>query len=178
MNNEDSGFIIPEAKPFRFRLDYEIDILRVNFPYVVNENEKNKNVFLRVNLLNNIPIKIRIQIGFLPPEEHILYYSKISVWTNFRIIESYFAYYPYDSFFSAKCDMIFCTLKCVISLEKNYIFYNQGKIDYIAEFLVVVLLAFPEAIFLIIFVILFSNSLFFISISCFNFLNPPLKSSK
>ena len=26
---------------------------------------------------------------------HIIYYSKISVWTNFRIIESYFAFYPY-----------------------------------------------------------------------------------
>ena len=71
---------------------------------------------------------------------HIVYYSKISVWTNFRIIESYFAYYPYDSFFSAKCDMIFCTLKCVICLEKNYIFYSHDKIDYIAEFLVVFLL--------------------------------------
>ena len=71
---------------------------------------------------------------------HILYYSKISVWTNFRIIESYFAYYPYDSFFSAKCDMIFCALKCIISLEKNYVFYNNYKIDYIAEFLVVVLI--------------------------------------
>ena len=83
MNNEDSGFIIPEAKPFRFRLDYEIDILRVNFPYVVNENEKNKNVFLRVNLLNNIPIKVKIQVGFLPPKEHILYYSK-----NIQIISN------------------------------------------------------------------------------------------
>ena len=83
MNNEDSGFIIPEAKPFRFRLDSEIDILRVNFPYVVDDNEKNKNVFLRVNLLNNIPIKVEIQIGFLPPKEHILYYSK-----NIQIISN------------------------------------------------------------------------------------------
>ena len=71
---------------------------------------------------------------------HILYYSKISVWTNFRIIESYFAYYPYDSFFSAKCDMIFCTMKCLIALEKNYVFYNGNKVDYVAEFFVVVLL--------------------------------------
>ena len=71
---------------------------------------------------------------------HIIYYSKISVWTNFRIIESYFAFYPYDSFFSAKCDMIFCTLKCVIALEKNYIFYNNNKIDYIAAFLATFLL--------------------------------------
>ena len=71
---------------------------------------------------------------------HILYYSKISVWTNFRIIESYFAYYPYDSFFSAKCDMIFCTMKCLIALEKNYVYYNGYKIDYVAEFFVVILL--------------------------------------
>ena len=83
MNNEDSGFIIPEAKPFRFRLDYEINKLRINFPYAVNDNEKNKNVYLRVNLLNNIPIKIKIQIGFLPPNEHILYYSK-----NIQIISN------------------------------------------------------------------------------------------
>ena len=71
---------------------------------------------------------------------HIQYYSKISVWTNFRIIESYFAYYPYDSFFSAKCDMIFCTMKCLIALEKNYVYYNGYKIDYVAEFFVVILL--------------------------------------
>ena len=71
---------------------------------------------------------------------HMLYYSKISVWTNFRIIESYFAYYPYDSFFSAKCDMIFCTMKCLIVLEKNYVLYNGNKVDYVAEFFVVILL--------------------------------------
>ncbi len=71
---------------------------------------------------------------------HILYYSKISVWTNFRIIESYFAYYPYDSFFSAKCDMVFCTMKCLIALEKNYVYYNNYQIDYVAEFFVVILL--------------------------------------
>ena len=71
---------------------------------------------------------------------HILYYSKISVWTNFRIIESYFAYYPYDSFFSAKCDMIFCTMKAIIALEKNYEYYNGNRVDFIAEFFVVFLL--------------------------------------
>ena len=88
MNNEDSSFIIPEAKPFRFKLNFETDILRVNFPYAVNENEKDKNVFLRVNLLNNIPIKIQIQIGFLPPEEHILYYSKnINIITNKNVLK-------------------------------------------------------------------------------------------
>ena len=83
MNNEDSSFIIPEAKPFRFKLNWETNILRVNFPYAVNENEEDKNVFLRVNLLNNIPIIIKIQIGFLPPQEYILYYSKnINIITN------------------------------------------------------------------------------------------------
>ena len=76
MNNDDSSFIIPEAKPFRFKLDYDTKILRVNFPYAVNDGDKYKNAFLRVNLLNNIPIKIKIKIGFLPEEEHILYYSK------------------------------------------------------------------------------------------------------
>ena len=71
---------------------------------------------------------------------HISYYSKISVWTNFRVIESYFAFYPYDSFFSAKCDMVFCLMKCIIALEKNYLFYNNNKVDYVAEFLIVILL--------------------------------------
>ena len=83
INNEDSSFIIPEAKPFRFKLNWETKVLRVNFPYAVNDDEKNRNVFLRVNLLNNIPIKIKIKIGFLPEEEHILYYSKnINIITN------------------------------------------------------------------------------------------------
>ena len=71
---------------------------------------------------------------------HISYYSKISVWTNFRVIESYFAFYPYDSFFSAKCDMVFCLMKCIIALEKNYVFYNGNKVDYVAEFLIAILL--------------------------------------
>ena len=76
MNNEDSSFIIPEAKPFRFRLDWETEILRFNFPYAGNDDDTNKNVFLRVNLLNNIPIKLKTQIGFSPETEYILYYSK------------------------------------------------------------------------------------------------------
>ena len=102
---------------------------------------------------------------------HILYYSKISVWTNFRIIESYFAYYPYDSFFSAKCDMIFCTLKCVISLEKKYIFYNQGKIDYIAEFLVVVLLSsFIGYSFYLVYLFFFSYQILYFFMTGFNML--------
>ena len=87
-------------------------------------------------------IRLFIALGFFGTLLilHILYYSKISVWTNFRIIESYFAYYPYDSFFSAKCDMVFCTMKCLIALEKNYVYYNNYEIDYVAEFLVVILL--------------------------------------
>ena len=87
-------------------------------------------------------IRLFIALGFFVTLLilHILYYSKISVLTNFRIIESYFAYYPYDSFFSAKCDMVFCTMKCLIALEKNYVYYNNYEIDYVAEFLVVILL--------------------------------------
>ena len=102
---------------------------------------------------------------------HILYYSKISVWTNFRIIESYFAYYPYDSFFSAKCDMIFCTLKCIISLEKNYVFYNKGKVDYIAEFLVVFLLiSFIGYAFYLIYLFFFSYQILYFFMTGFNML--------
>ena len=102
---------------------------------------------------------------------HIVYYSKISVWTNFRIIESYFAYYPYDSFFSAKCDMIFCTLKCVISLEKNYVFYNHDKIDYIAEFLVVFLLiSFIGYSFYLVYLFFFSYQILYFFMTGFNML--------
>ena len=102
---------------------------------------------------------------------HILYYSKISVWTNFRIIESYFAYYPYDSFFSAKCDMIFCTLKCIISLEKNYVFYNKGKVDYIAEFLVAFLLiSFIGYVFYLIYLFFFSYQILYFFMTGFNML--------
>ena len=102
---------------------------------------------------------------------HILYYSKISVWTNFRIIESYFAYYPYDSFFSAKCDMIFCTLKCFIALEKNYVFYNNEKIDYIAEFLVAFLLiTFIGYAFFLIYLFFFSYQILYFFMTGFNML--------
>ena len=102
---------------------------------------------------------------------HILYYSKISVWTNFRIIESYFAYYPYDSFFSAKCDMIFCTLKCIIALEKNYVFYNNEKVDYIAEFLVAFLLiTFIGYAFFLIYLFFFSYQILYFFMTGFNML--------
>ena len=102
---------------------------------------------------------------------HIIYYSKISVWTNFRIIESYFAYYPYDSFFSAKCDMIFCTLKCVITLEKNYVFYNHDKVDYIAEFLAVLLLiSFFGYVSFIIYLFFFSYQILYFFMTGFNML--------
>ena len=72
---------------------------------------------------------------------HLIYYSKISVWSNFRVVESFFTHYPYDSFFSAKCDMIFCTLKCLITLNKNFLFYNNLKVNYISEFLAVLSLS-------------------------------------
>ena len=102
---------------------------------------------------------------------HILYYSKISVWTNFRIIESYFAYYPYDSFFSAKCDMIFCTLKCIIAIEKNYIFYHNGKIDFIAEFLAAFsLITFFGYAFFIIYLFFFSYQILYFFMTGFNML--------
>ena len=102
---------------------------------------------------------------------HIIYYSKISVWTNFRIIESYFAFYPYDSFFSAKCDMIFCTLKCVIALEKNYIFYNNNKIDYIAAFLATFLLiSFLGYVCYLIYLFFFSYQILYFFMTGFNML--------
>ena len=102
---------------------------------------------------------------------HIIYYSKISVWTNFRIIESYFAYYPYDSFFSAKCDMIFCALKCVITLEKNYVFYNHDKVDYIAEFLAVLLLiSFFGYVSFIVYLFFFSYQILYFFMTGFNML--------
>ena len=45
MKNEDSGFIIPEAKPFGFRLNYEIDYTKSKFPFAVNDNEKKEMFF-------------------------------------------------------------------------------------------------------------------------------------
>ena len=100
---------------------------------------------------------------------HISYYSKISVWTNFRIIESYFAHYPYDSFFSAKCDMIFCTMKCIIALEKNYVFYNNNKVDFVAEFFIVFLLiAFLGYACFLIYLFFFSYQILYFFMTGFN----------
>ena len=102
---------------------------------------------------------------------HIIYYSRISVWSNFRIIESYFTHYPYDSFFSAKCDMIFCTLKCLITLNKNYLFYNHNKIDYVSEFLaILVIIAFFGYIFFILYLFFFSYQILYFFMTGFNML--------
>ena len=102
---------------------------------------------------------------------HLLYYSKISVWSNFRVIESYFTYYPYDSFFSAKCDMIFCTLKCLIALNKNYLYYNNLKVNYISEFLTAITLAiFIGYIFFIVYLFFFSYQILYFFMTGFNML--------
>ena len=102
---------------------------------------------------------------------HILYYSKISVWSNFRVIESYFTYYPYDSFFSAKCDMIFCTLKCLIALNKNYLYYNNLKVNYISEFLTsITLCIFIGYICFIVYLFFFSYQILYFFMTGFNML--------
>ena len=102
---------------------------------------------------------------------HLLYYSKISVWSNFRVIESFFTYYPYDSFFSAKCDMIFCTLKCLITLNKNYLFYNNNKVNYICEFISVMLLfTFIGYVFFIVYLFFFSYQILYFFMTGFNML--------
>ena len=102
---------------------------------------------------------------------HIIYYSKISVWSNFRVVESFFTHYPYDSFFSAKCDMIFCTLKCLIALNKNYLFYNNLKVNYISEFLTVLtLVIFIGYILFIIYLFFFSYQILYFFMTGFNML--------
>ena len=102
---------------------------------------------------------------------HILYYSRISVWSNFRIIESYFTHYPYDSFFSAKCDMIFCTLKALITLNKNYLFFSHNKIDYTSEFLtILILLSFFGYVFYILYLFFFSYQILYFFMTGFNML--------
>ena len=102
---------------------------------------------------------------------HLIYYARISVWSNFRIIESYFTHYPYDSFFSAKCDMIFCVLKFLIALNKNYIFYNQNIINYTSEFIsTLVLLAFFGYLFYILYLFFFSYEILYFFMTGFNML--------
>ena len=102
---------------------------------------------------------------------HIIYYSKISVWSNFRVIESFFTNYPYDSFFSAKCDMIFCTLKCLITLNKNYLLYNNLKVNYISLFIsVLALLTFIGYICFIVYLFFFSYQILYFFMTGFNML--------
>ena len=102
---------------------------------------------------------------------HIIYYSKISVWSNFRVIESFFMHYPYDSFFSAKCDMIFCVLKCLIALNKNYLFYNDLKVNYISLFLsAMALVTFLGYIFFIVYLFFFSYQILYFFMTGFNML--------
>ena len=102
---------------------------------------------------------------------HIIYYSKISVWSNFRVIESYFTHYPYDSFFSAKCDMIFCVLKCLITLNKNYLFYNSFHVNYISLFIsLMALVAFIGYICFIVYLFFFSYQILYFFMTGFNML--------
>ena len=102
---------------------------------------------------------------------HLIYYSKISVWSNFRVIESYFTHYPYDSFFSAKCDMIFCVLKCLIALNKNYLFYNNLQVNYISLFIALMaLVSFVGYVCYIVYLFFFSYQILYFFMTGFNML--------
>ena len=102
---------------------------------------------------------------------HLIYYSKISVWSNFRVIESFFTYYPYDSFFSAKCDMVFCTLKCLIVLNKNYLYYNNLQVNYISEFISsLALVTFIGYVCFIVYLFFFSYQILYFFMTGFNML--------
>ena len=52
---------IPEAKPFTFKLNTEINQVRAIFPYA--STDVNPNIYLAVNLYNDVHIELTIIIG-------------------------------------------------------------------------------------------------------------------
>ena len=77
-NNEESSLIIPESKPFKFKLNYDIKKLRVSFPFAYSSynNNQNPRAYFGIYLINKKPIKLNIQIGTYKTMDYILFKSK------------------------------------------------------------------------------------------------------
>ena len=100
---------------------------------------------------------------------HIVFYNQICSWSNFKVINSYLKYYPYDNFFSSKFDTVSYFLKLLITLNQNYILCHGNYIDYIALFASFATLCIFFAFFIYTLVIIpFSSNILYFYVSFFN----------
>ena len=70
---------LPESKPFKFKLNKNINIIRTIFPYVFSEI--NNNIYLVVTLFNEVLVKITIDVC-----ENNIYSNEIYQSTNIPIL--------------------------------------------------------------------------------------------
>ena len=100
---------------------------------------------------------------------HILYYNQICSWSNFKVVNSYLKYYPYDQFFSSKFDTINFFLKFLISINQNYICFHNYYIDFIALFTAFLTLCIFISFFIYtISIIIFSSNIMYFYLSFSN----------
>ena len=71
---------------------------------------------------------------------HIRYVKRVNVWVNFIFSNCSLKYYPFDYFFSCKYDIVLLAIKLILTINKNYEFYNDNKVDYITLFNIFLLL--------------------------------------
>ena len=79
LNDTNSYMTLPESKPFKFKLNKNINIIRTIFPYVFSEI--NNNIYLVVTLFNEVLVKITIDVC-----ENNIYSNEIYQSTNIPIL--------------------------------------------------------------------------------------------
>ena len=148
---------------FLFRLlpFYTLDVIIREI--IMIASKKNQTVI--DILLLFIFMSFLLSVSFL----HILYYNQICSWSNFKVINSYLKYYPYDQFFSSKFETTNYFLKVLITLNQNYMLFHDSYIDFKALFTSFIILCVFLAFFLYTFsIILFSSDIMFFYLSFFN----------
>ena len=121
------------------------------------------------NLIDYIALFIYLILLIIIYAWHLEYIGKINSWTNFVSSNSSLNYYPFDYFFGSKYDTVLLTIKLLITLNKNYEYFNGNIVDYIDIFLIfLILLIFYAYLFYIFYLLFFSHKCLYIFDTFYN----------
>lgn len=92
---------------------------------------------------------------FITTFTHIYYFRNVCTWNNFKVLNSYINAYPYDKFFSQKYDMVYFSLKLMVSLCKCYLEYNDNYFNIVVIYITFIYIALFYSYALYVFYIVF-----------------------
>ena len=139
---------------YRLLTIYYLDILSreiIRLSFISNP------IFTDIILLF-IGIIILIMISFW----NVIYFLENNIWSNFYYINFFLKNYCFDTFFSSKFDITLFFAKLIITLNKNYDFYNKNTVNILSVFLISLLLIiiYGYIIYLICMILFTYNSLY------------------